>query len=584
MRLLGALAFAAICLVAIAARPGALRAADPVAPAPELSAFDGPFTRNLVVDLHFVAPDEGGPVAQYRASNDDATTNGVLTNGVSVTGVGPWTLASGADGPRTVYGQVKYESGLWSPVASLELTLDRTPSSSIAVDIDGAETRITAPAGTDWHTRTATPAQRIYAQGSDDGTPDPRSVGAGDDQHWINLLLADGPMAPGTYDVRKAGESGCEEACATVGVVGHICEATDGSFTVTDVAFTPDGDVTVLDADFRFACVDSLMSGSIRYGSARDILALDQDRERLKFPEQVIGDGSNQFVSFTNIGTTATTLGMAEVVGGDQADYAITDDDCSGATLAVGASCDVGIRFTPSAVGDRRASLEIPDETPRGSRHLPLVGSGAAATPPTAGTIVVNGGDRCTDTRSVKVRATGATDAVGIDRLELSNAAADGFKTKRIDPPQRWTLSDGDGRKRVYARWWNAAGLSSAVVKDGILLDTTDPEATAPTARIRGGDRVVNGLVRVRLRWSGSDATCGIKRYVLGVVRNGNDLGRSGDPTALTRTARDLRVGPTYEFRVRAIDKAGNASRWMAGETFRIVGTKANPRIEIVGP
>ena len=76
--------------------------------------------------------------------------------------------------------------------------------------------------------------------------------------------------------------------------------------------------------------------------------------------------------------------------------------------------------------------------------------------------------------------AAGATDAVGIDRLELSNAADDGFKTKRIDPPQRWTLSDGDGRKRVFARWWNAAGLSSAVVKDGILLDTTDPEATAP--------------------------------------------------------------------------------------------------------
>ena len=131
---------------------------------------------------------------------------------------------------------------------------------------------------------------------------------------------------------------------------------------------------------------------------------------------------------------------------------------------------------------------------------------------------------------------------------------------------------------------YDAIGGGASTAGDVAAACKTDPEATAPTARIRDGDRVINGLVRVRLRWSGSDATCGIRRYVLGVVRNGNDLGRSGDPTALTHAARDLRVGPTYEFRVRAIDKAGNASRWMAGESFRIVGTKAHPRIEIVGP
>ena len=84
MRLLGALAFAVVCLVVIAGRPGALRAADPVAPAPELSAFDAPFTRNDQVSIAFVVPPEGGPVAQFRASNDATTSGGVLSNGVSV--------------------------------------------------------------------------------------------------------------------------------------------------------------------------------------------------------------------------------------------------------------------------------------------------------------------------------------------------------------------------------------------------------------------------------------------------------------------------------------------------------------------
>ncbi len=111
----------------------------------------------IQVSIAFVVPDEGGPVAQYRASNDDTTSGGVLSNGVSVPQNVVWTLASGPDGPRTVYGQVKYESGLWSPVASLALTLDRTPSSSLAVDIDSVGSRIPAPASFDWHARTATP-------------------------------------------------------------------------------------------------------------------------------------------------------------------------------------------------------------------------------------------------------------------------------------------------------------------------------------------------------------------------------------------------------------------------------------------
>ena len=111
MRLLGALAFAVVCLFVLAGRPGALHAADPVAPAPELTAFDAPFTRNIQVSIAFAVPDEGGPVAQYRASNHDTMSGGVLSNGVSVPQNVVWTLASGPDGPRTVYGQVNTSPG-----------------------------------------------------------------------------------------------------------------------------------------------------------------------------------------------------------------------------------------------------------------------------------------------------------------------------------------------------------------------------------------------------------------------------------------------------------------------------------------
>ena len=289
-------------------------------------------------------------------------------------------------------------------------------------------------------------------------------------------------MVPGSYVVHRAGDSGCESACATVGAMGHFCEASDGSFTVTDVAFTPDGDLEVLDADFRVECIDTVMSGSIRYGAARDIVALDQDAESLLYPEVKVGETSDeQSISFTNIGTTTTTLGDADLVGGESADFAITSDHCSGATLAVGESCDVGVSFTPSDLGQRQAFLEIPDGTARGSRHVLVQGTGALTSPPKAGTMVVMGGARCTDT-TVRQGPRHGRDRCGGHRSTRAQQSP-GRRLScpdRSTPPQHWTLTAGDGRKTVYARWRNLAGQTSAVVKDRILLDTTSPDASPP--------------------------------------------------------------------------------------------------------
>ena len=95
---------------------------------------------------------------------------------------------------------------------------------------------------------------------------------------------------------------------------------------------------------------------------------------------------------------------------------------------------------------------------------------------------------------------------------------------------------------------------------------------------------MVDGRVRVRLAWTGSDATCGIARYVVSVSRNGHAWTRSGDATSAAHVIRHLAKGTTYRFRVRAIDKAGNVGHWAAGPAFRIVGSNAHPRIQLVQP
>lgn len=57
----------------------------------------------------------------------------------------------------------------------------------------------------------------------------------------------------------------------------------------------------------------------------------------------------------------ATITGAAQIVGTDASDFTIPsgDDACQGQTLAVGADCFVGVRFIPSAIGPRSATLTL---------------------------------------------------------------------------------------------------------------------------------------------------------------------------------------------------------------------------------
>jgi hypothetical protein len=69
--------------------------------------------------------------------------------------------------------------------------------------------------------------------------------------------------------------------------------------------------------------------------------------------------GDAQLFTFTNESAVATELGAA-ALGGDNPDqFRIARDGCSGATLAPGASCQVGVRFAPLDAGAMSAVLRV---------------------------------------------------------------------------------------------------------------------------------------------------------------------------------------------------------------------------------
>ena len=168
-------AWLAIGLLLAIILPAATSATTITGLPPVLSLDEHPFTRNPELQLVVMrAPSQTDTVVERRASNSPTTVDGVLA-GDLVPEVGMWTLAPGPDGTRTVYGQLKYASGAWSPVGSVSVELDQSPATSMYADIDQSPVFYDASTGSpapDWHERSSTPTDPVYGYGISFPSPD----------------------------------------------------------------------------------------------------------------------------------------------------------------------------------------------------------------------------------------------------------------------------------------------------------------------------------------------------------------------------------------------------------------------------
>jgi hypothetical protein len=102
-----------------------------------------------------------------------------------------------------------------------------------------------------------------------------------------------------------------------------------------------------------------------------------------------------QTVFVTNIGADTLNLGSVTASG----DFA--EVTSCGTTLASGASCQVSVTFTPTAIGSRTGTLGFTDDAPGSPQQLNLTGTGLAAPSTSGGTP--------TGTYNIAVTATSGT-------------------------------------------------------------------------------------------------------------------------------------------------------------------------------
>jgi len=131
-----------------------------------------------------------------------------------------------------------------------------------------------------------------------------------------------------------------------------------------------------------------------------------------------------------------------------------------------------------------------------------------ATTGPT-GSIIINGGDEFSTSRSVTLSLTYKDPVWGIDKVRYSN---DGnWDSEQWVSPvddRSWSLLTGDGNKTVYYQVRNNAGLVSATYSDTIVLDTAAPTGSIA---INGGEEFT-ASTSVTLELIASDKTSGVSQ------------------------------------------------------------------------
>ena len=173
------------------------------------------------------------------------------------------------------------------------------------------------------------------------------------------------------------------------------CNKAAGSFTIFDIGFDGNGQISRLAAAWRFGCVpaDRLEVGEVRWNSTVPLASrsITPDMPVLGYYLTEQDTKTSETVTITSGGSGPLVIGTVQMSGDTDA-FPVRSEHCSGASLPPGATCTVTIDYTPTDDAASYATLVIPDNTAAGGIVLLLSGQdyrqavgGPAQMPPGGG-------------------------------------------------------------------------------------------------------------------------------------------------------------------------------------------------------
>lgn len=124
--------------------------------------------------------------------------------------------------------------------------------------------------------------------------------------------------------------------------------------------------------------------------------------------------------------------------------------------------------------------------TNRGTDNIAMFLTMSTTATALSGRVAINGGAAYTATDAVSLGMS--TNTTATQMMVSNDAAFTGASWRTYASSTPWTLTSGDGTKRVYAKFRDAVGVESSVTSAAILLDATAPStgrSTLPTTWTR---------------------------------------------------------------------------------------------------
>ena len=103
----------------------------------------------------------------------------------------------------------------------------------------------------------------------------------------------------------------------------------------------------------------------------------------LDFGKVALGNSGSRTLTINHAGHSNAlpfTISSISLSGSEAADYQITSDTCSGATINTGGNCTVNLQFTPTATGSRAASLTLNSNAVNNPHSVAISGTGTIGT------------------------------------------------------------------------------------------------------------------------------------------------------------------------------------------------------------
>jgi hypothetical protein len=309
------------------------------------------------------------------------TTSG--TQGITVTNIGtdPLTISNSVINNGGQTGYHIFTNGCFSSLAagqSCSMSVTFTPSGSSSVNHYEDTLTITSNAtnsanvvrlyGTTSGVAGVSPATGMFPDTLISGPASPVQTftvsNSGTSPLWVHDLAITGTNT-GDFRIYPANQ------CSSTVAPGGSCSI--------DVYFLP-ATTGIRSAVLQIPTVASNGTLSVPLsGTGTTSATIDVSPTSLTYSSQLVGTASaSQLVTLAHSGSYYVRPATPAIVGANPDDYSIASNSCQGYLLATGNGCGIRVAFTPTAAGNRNATLQILSDAANGTQSVALAGIGIA--------------------------------------------------------------------------------------------------------------------------------------------------------------------------------------------------------------